>query len=98
MFKNQENSAGGTGYTAIPSDFIVDTRLSSDARLAAIYMSSMPDGCLLSVSMVKQALGFGGYVWRRVSKELRQFGLLEDAVSKDGFGRVVGKRLRFKGL
>jgi len=98
MFRNQENGAGDTGYTAIPSDFIADTRLSWKARFAAIYLSSFGRDFIFSASAAQKGLGVGRDAWKSISRELRKFGLLEDVISKDGSGRVIGKGLRFKGL
>ncbi|AWT52589.1 hypothetical protein [Mycolicibacterium smegmatis] len=47
-----------THYTAVPNALILDTDLTSDARLLGIYLRSLPDGWEINQEQIAAALGW----------------------------------------
>ena len=78
----------------IPLD-IVDT-LSGDALAAWVYMCGRPPGWTVSVNEVRSRFGWGDFVWRKVSKELRERGLMSIVAAKGKDGRIESRKLLMK--
>ncbi len=63
-------------YSIVPNAFIQNDKISGLSRIVGIYLSSLPQGWIPRPTQLQKHFNFGDSVWRKVSKELREFGYL----------------------
>lgn len=84
---------GGPGFVAVPNHvarLVSGGRLSAEALGVLVVMALHPPGSRGGVAETLAACGIGVFVWRRVSKELRDVGALIDGPVKRLHGRFCG--------
>lgn len=81
----------GKTFTTVLNDSIEG--LSAESIATFVYLQSKPVDWVIRVSEVRKRFGFGDHTWRKISKELRDKGLLFDWLERDSRGKVVAKVL-----
>jgi hypothetical protein len=83
--------AMGEQYTTLHTDTL--TSLSAEAVAAWTYLSTKPPGWKVRVEEVRAHYGWGDFTWRKVSKELRERGLLTSEALRGSRGKIVAREI-----
>jgi hypothetical protein len=84
IFKTKKNK----GFTVIDNK-IINGPLSSNARMMLILLLSKPKDWVVVKHVIKKELGLGEHVFRKVYKELRDEGYIEESTERTRKGRFA---------
>lgn len=63
-------------YSIVPNSFAQSEKLSMESIAVGVYLNSLPADWIPRPVQIQKHFNFGDRVWRKISKELRQFGYL----------------------
>lgn len=66
-----------TNFAALKNEFVQDPNISALAKATALLLQSCPPAWIIRPTWIQKTLSFGDHVWRRVSKELINYGYLK---------------------
>lgn len=69
----------------LPNHLVNDGGLTAEALAAIVWILSQPSEYTFRVPDIQKRFGWGGFLWRRISTELKTHGILS-------FGYVDGRR------
>lgn len=61
----------------IPNHLVNEGGLTSEAIATLVWIKAQPEGYVFRVRDVQKRFGWGSFLWRRVSSELKSRGLLK---------------------
>lgn len=64
-------------FTLIPTEFIQNPNITYTAKMVAIYLLGKPEAQVCHPFEIKNIFKLGRHTWLKVSKELRELGVLE---------------------
>jgi len=70
--------------------------LSAEALAAWAYLSGKPPQWKVRVEEVRAHFGWGDFLWRKVSRELRERGLMSIVAAKGKDGRIESRKIVLK--
>ncbi len=65
------------GAYMIPDYLINEGGLSSEAIAALVWIKAQPENYTFRINDVKKRFGWGNFLWRRISNELKERGILK---------------------
>jgi len=63
-------------YSIVPNSFAQSEKLSMESIAVGVYLNSLPADWIPRPVQIQKHFNFGDRVWRKISKELREFGYL----------------------
>ncbi len=71
-------------FSWLPNYLINDPSVSAEVLAVALYLNGKPDNWRCRPFDIKKRFGWGDRIWYRVSRELKELGLLHENITKDG--------------
>lgn len=74
----------GQPFTAVPNYIVNDENISAEALAVITYVAGKPNGWIVRSYDIRRRFKWGDFVWRRVSRELRELGFITIVKHADG--------------